>query len=96
MIGIQFNTIFYRASLVFDGGTVRLPYHLPRRQTFKITAKTTVSGDLKGYTNSSFVTPFFTANINLHGTVTVVFTRKAGSYPAAYYVPRITHNFPVP
>jgi hypothetical protein len=92
--GTNFNVLIYKTNLTFDGGTVRIPYNLARRQSFKITVRSTASGTMTGYTNVSMVNPLFTANINLQGTVTVYFTRKSDAIPASYYVSRVIHNYP--
>jgi hypothetical protein len=90
--GVTYPQVFYKASLVLDGGTIRIPYYLAKRTIVRLTVKATLNGSIAGYPFPSFVDPMFIGNVHLTGTVTVVLRRR-GDGPA-YDVTTVTYNFP--
>lgn len=88
-------TVFYSGNLKFEGGTVRIPYYFAKRRTFKITVRGRLSGPLAGYPSPGFPIPIFTTNLDLAGTVTLVFNRKENGSPASTYdLAGVTYDFP--
>lgn len=94
--GTPYQTMRYSGSaLRFDAGTVRIPWGVAKRRTFRVTYRVHVTGHLNGA--SPPPTPVFFSNIDLWGTVTVDFTRQDSSFPALKYtISKVTYDFPAP
>jgi hypothetical protein len=94
--GTAYQSMRYSGSaLKFDAGTVRIPWGVAKKKTFKISYRVHVTGHLNGA--SPPPTPVFFSNIDLWGTATVEFSRQDASFPAIKYsITKITYNFPAP
>jgi hypothetical protein len=93
--GVSYPVVFYFGQLTFDGGTVRIPYNVAKRKTFKITVKGKVTGGITGFPHPASTEPIFGANLNLTGTVTLVFNRKEDGSPSpTYRLVSVTYLFP--
>lgn len=95
--GTTYKTIFYFGQLTFDGGTIRIPYNVAKRKSFKLTVPGRVTGPITGFPNPASMTPIFGANLNLAGTVTLEFRRKENGSPSPTYdLAGVTYIFPSP
>lgn len=93
--GVTHPVVFYFGQVTFDGGTVRIPYYVAKRRTFKITVKGRLTGSITGFPNPASTQPIFGATLNFTGTVTLVFNRKEdGSTSPTYYLVSVTYDFP--
>lgn len=94
--GASYQSMRYSGSaLRFDAGTVRIPWGVAKKRTFRLTYRVRVTGHLNGA--SPPPTPVFFSNLDLWGTATVDFTRQDSSFPALKYtITKITYDFPIP
>jgi len=93
--GVSYPVVFYFGQLTFDGGTVRIPWNVAKRKTFKITVKGKVTGGITGFPHPASTEPIFGANLNLTGAVTLVFDRKEdGSSSPTYRLVSVSYQFP--
>jgi hypothetical protein len=93
--GVTHPVVFYFGQLTFDGGTVRIPYTVAKRRTFKLTVRGKVTGGITGFPHPASTEPIFGANLNLTGTVTLEFRRKENGSPAPTYdLVSVIYDFP--
>lgn len=95
--GVTYKTVVYFGQLTFTGGTVRIPYYMAKRKTFKVTVRGRLTGSLLGYPTPTSTEAIFGASLDLTGTVTLVFNRKEdGSSNPTYALGGVTYDFPTP
>lgn len=93
--GVTHPVVFYFGQITFDGGTLRIPYYVAKRRTFKITVRGRLTGSITGFPNPASTQPIFGASLNFTGTVTLVFNRKEdGSTSPTYNLASVTYDFP--
>lgn len=95
--GVTYPVVFYFGQLTFDGGTIRIPYNVAKRKTFKLTVKGRVTGGITGFPHPASTEAIFGANLNLNGTVTLTFKRKEDNAAnPTYHLAGVVYRFPAP
>ena len=96
--GTSYQIVFYLGTMIFDGGTVRIPYYVAKRKAFKITVKSRLTGIFSAYPNllSTPTQAYFHVGAFLEGTTTVFFNRVDDNPTSGYNVVKVVHNYPAP
>lgn len=94
--GVTYPWVYYDGDLTFNGGTVRIPYYMAKKNTFKIIVKSYINGVIYGRSSIGASSSMFVLGINLTGTTTVSFASRNGNPANGYDIVNVVSDYPPP